>query len=188
MKHRLQSGVGTGKKDRVLRQPFQRGVLFYKEVLIQTCLRTAATIELAGTGHGDKRVAVWIKLNGNVEFIATHNATRRMQKIKVTGLFFGIKRALNGEGTDVSRRVQNRLFRGVTKLQRERSLPAVGVLFCWCALQDFAPVYAFPNGSSMDQPLAFFVIGKDDDTTKEAPDILMRTGLRACLFRCFFLF
>jgi len=39
-------------------------------------------------------------------------------------------------------------------------------------------VYAFPNGSSMDQPLAFFVIGKDDDTRKETPDIVIRTGLR----------
>jgi len=85
---------------------------------------------------------------------------------------------LNGELADVSRRVQNRFFRGVPKLQRERRLPAVGVLFCWCALQDFAPVYAFPNGSSMDQPLAFFVIGKDDDTRKETPDIVIRTGLR----------
>src|SRR5690606_18930762 len=102
MKHRLQSGVGTGKKDRLLRQPFQRGALFYKEVLIQTCLRTAATIELAGTGHGDKRMAVWFKLYGNVEFIATDNAARRMQQVKVAGLFFGIKWALNGERADVS--------------------------------------------------------------------------------------
>jgi hypothetical protein len=49
----------------------------------------AAAIELAGAGHGDKRVAFGVQPNGNVQRIAAHNPARRVQQVKVAGFAFG---------------------------------------------------------------------------------------------------
>ena len=60
-------------------------------------------------------------------------------------------------------RLQKRFICRAGEMQCERRLPASGLLFCWCAWHNIAPVDPYPNMPSMDQPLTIFVIGKDDD-------------------------
>ncbi|MNP04528.1 hypothetical protein D3C76_964450 [compost metagenome] len=124
MENRAESGVRTGEENGVLRQPLERCVLGHKKTLIEKRLRAATTIELTGTRHGDQRMAIRGQFDRNIQRIAADNSAGRMQQIEMTGFVFGIKRALNGKRADVSRRVQNGFFRGVTKLQCKRCLPA----------------------------------------------------------------
>lgn len=93
-------------------------------MLAQTRLRAAAAIELAGAGHGDKRMAFGVQTHGNIQRIPAHNPARRVQQIEVAGLAFGIKWTLNGKRPDVMSGVQEGFLRGVTKLQGKRRLPA----------------------------------------------------------------
>ncbi len=93
-------------------------------MLTQTCLRTAAAVELAGAGHGDKRVAFGVEPHGDIQRIAAHNSAWRVQQVKVAGFPFGIKRTLNGERSGVTRGMEAGFLRGMTKLEGKRGLPA----------------------------------------------------------------
>lgn len=124
MKNGAQRGVRAGEDNGVLRQPLQRGVVIKVKVLAQTRLRAAAAVELAGAGHGDKRVAFGIEPNGNVQRIAPHDAAGRVQQVKVARFPFRVKRPLNRKRPDVVSGVQEGFLRGVTKLQGKRRLPA----------------------------------------------------------------
>ena len=53
MKDGLNSGVGTGKEDRILRQPLQRRVGCEGKMLAQQCLRSTAAVKLSRARLGD---------------------------------------------------------------------------------------------------------------------------------------
>ncbi|MNP52255.1 hypothetical protein D3C76_1466340 [compost metagenome] len=69
-------------------------------------------------------MAAGLKVDVDRQFIPANNPARRMQQIEVAGLAFGIERTLYGKGTDVTGSVKEGFFRGVTKLQSKRGLPA----------------------------------------------------------------
>ncbi len=93
-------------------------------MLIEPRQRAVAAIELTGAGHGDERVAAGCKMDVDRQFIPADNATRRVEQVEVAGFLFGIERALYGERPDMAGRVKEGFFRGVTKLQSKRCLPA----------------------------------------------------------------
>ena len=53
MKDGLNSGVGAGKEDRILRQPLQRRVGCEGKMLAQQCLRSTAAVKLSRARLGD---------------------------------------------------------------------------------------------------------------------------------------
>ena len=128
MKGGRQSGVGAGKEDRVLRQPLERRVFGQRQGLLKPRLRAAAAIKLAGAGHGDQGMAIGINGRANGELIAADDAAGRMKQIEVAGLCFGIKRALNGEGTDMATGGERGFPAEKLKLEVQRGLPAFFIL------------------------------------------------------------
>ena len=69
-------------------------------------------------------MAAGLKVDVDRQFIPANNPARRVQQIEVAGVVFGLERALYGKGADMTSRVKEGFFRGVTKLQRKRCLPA----------------------------------------------------------------
>lgn len=47
-------------------------------------------------------MAIGLNRGADGEFIAADDTAGRMKQVEVAGLFFGIKRTLNGEGTDMT--------------------------------------------------------------------------------------
>lgn len=73
-------------------------------------------------------MAIGINGRANGELIAADDAAGRMKQIEVAGLCFGIKRALNGEGTDMATGGERGFPAEKLKLEVQRGLPAF--LFC----------------------------------------------------------
>ena len=69
-------------------------------------------------------MAIGINGRANGELIAADDAAGRMKQIEVAGLFFGIKRTLNGKWPGVTRGMEEGFLRGMTKLEGKRGLPA----------------------------------------------------------------
>ena len=124
MKDGSQPGVRAGKENGVLGEPLQRGIVVEIKMLLKARQLAAAAVELARAGHGDQRVTRGVQVNGDIERIPAHDPRRGMKQVKVAGFVFRIKRALNGERTDVVSREQDGFFRGVAKPQVKGCLPA----------------------------------------------------------------
>ncbi|GHM23166.1 hypothetical protein EBZU44_17100 [Enterobacter cloacae] len=69
-------------------------------------------------------MAFGVEPHGNIQRIPAHNPAWRMQQVKMAGLAFRVKRALNGERPGVTRGMEEGFFRGITKLEGKRGLPA----------------------------------------------------------------
>ena len=74
-------------------------------------------------------MAPGIHRRANGELIAADDTAGRMKQIEVTGLFFGIKRALNGEGTDMTTGGERGFPAEKLKLEVQRGLPAFFILW-----------------------------------------------------------
>ncbi len=87
-------------------------------------MRAAAAVKLAGAGHGYQRMAAGGKLRANCQLITADDAAGRVKQIEVTGLFFRVKRALDGQRADVLGAGENGLAAGPVKAEIQRGLPA----------------------------------------------------------------
>ena len=87
-------------------------------------MRTAAAVKLAGARHGYQRMAAGGKVRANCQLITADDAAGRVKQIEVTGLFFRVKRALDGQRADVLGAGENGLASGLLKAEIQRSLPA----------------------------------------------------------------
>lgn len=129
MKRSMQSGVSAGKENGILRQPLERCVIAQRQGLQKPRLRAAAAIKLAGAGHGDQRMAIGLNRGADGEFIAADDTAGRMKQIEVAGLFFGIKRTLNGEWTDMTTGGERCFPAKKLKAEVQRGLPAFFILW-----------------------------------------------------------
>ncbi len=64
------------------------------------------------------------KVRANCQLITADDAAGRVKQIEVTGLFFRVKRALDGQRADVLGAGENGLAAGLLKAEIQRSLPA----------------------------------------------------------------
>ena len=124
MKGSEQPGIRPGKEDGILREPLQGRLRGEGQLLAQKRLRAAAAVKLAGARHGYQRMAAGVKVGANCQLITADDATGRVKQIEVTGLFFRVKRALDGQRADVLGAGENGLASGLLKAEIQRSLPA----------------------------------------------------------------
>ncbi|GKP37657.1 hypothetical protein NUKP28_34210 [Klebsiella quasipneumoniae] len=124
MKGGGQPGVRPGKEDGILREPLQGRLRGEGQLLAQKCLCAAAAVKLAGARHGYQGMAAGIKVGANRQFITADDAAGGVKQIEVTGLFFRVKRALDGQRADVLGAGENGLAAGLLKAQIQRGLPA----------------------------------------------------------------
>ncbi len=64
------------------------------------------------------------KVRANCQLITADDAAGRVKQIEVTGLFFRVKRALDGQRADVLGAGENGLAAGLLKAEIQRGLPA----------------------------------------------------------------
>ena len=69
-------------------------------------------------------MAAGIKVGANRQLITADDAAGGVKQIEMTGLFFRVKRALDGQRADVLGAGENGLAAGLLKAQIQRGLPA----------------------------------------------------------------
>ncbi len=117
------------EKNRILWQPLQRCVIAQRQVLLKVRLRAAAAVKFTGTRHGDQRMAIRVNYCVDDEFVTADDTTGWMKQTEVAGFFFGIKRTLNSEQTDMMTGGERGFPVQTLKTEIQHGLPAFFILW-----------------------------------------------------------
>lgn len=92
-------------------------------------LRAAAAVKFTGTRHGDQRMAIRVNYCVDDEFVTADDTTGWMKQTEVAGFFFGIKRTLNSEQTDMMTGGERGFPVQTLKTEIQHGLPAFFILW-----------------------------------------------------------
>ncbi len=123
MKGSEQPGIGPGKKmascGSHLWLPAGQGSTAGELALARRCCGKTCWRRAWLSAYGSRG-----QVRANCQLITADDAAGRVKQIEVTGLFFRVKRALDGQRADVLGAGENGLAAGLLKAEIQRSLPA----------------------------------------------------------------